>query len=165
MASGISTKYEDFDPETNAKTRSFFDSVDPDILYGVSHGNRPFLLCAPGAMATEAYRKQIGKLFRVVPCPYDHRSYQFAGVIFDVMRHDVRHFRYNASRFGKRQYRSGVRRQTKKEISALTKILQMTSLPVGKPEVVEERLPLIEFESEYEKILSFTLVFETLKCK
>lgn len=165
---GSKMMYEEYNPEAAVETRTFFNIVDQYAQLDSSCSNPPFRYSTPGAMATEAYRKNISGFFRTIPSPYTHRNYQFASIIFNVMKHNVEQFLRRPSR--KRKH-SRQQRRRQIEPSAPNIILQAVMVSAAAADKLKttdgsrnECLPQINFSSQKEKRLSFTLVFETLKC-
>lgn len=92
---------------------------------------------------TAEYRQQVKGFFYNEPCLYNHRIYEHATVIYNAMRNLLS---------GVKQEQSTARRRKKKE-----------------EQTVERKnsyeVPKNVFSSANEKRLSFSLVFQTLKCK
>lgn len=163
--------YEEYNPDAVVEKRAFFTMIDQYAGLGGSCSNPPFRYSAPSAMATEAYRKNISVFFRSPPALYTHRNYQFASIIFNVMKHNVEQYSSRPSRNLKQSHHPW---RKKVEPSGPSIIQQAAIASAASAAVklktndatsVDESLPLIDFSSEKEKRLSFSLVFETLKCR
>lgn len=86
------------------------------------------------------YRRHIKEFFHNEPCPYNHEIYQNASAIYHAMRHLV----------------------------MMTQVLSATNRKKKQDRVTKQDLvesPENLFKTANEKRLSFSLVFQTLKCK
>ncbi len=93
----------------------------------------------PGSISSIDYHKYINEFFHKEPNLYTHQQFEKAAQLFDHL---------------KRHVNSGP--------GAENKANQIEELQLN--DKLKE-LPPIEFEDEHEKRLTFTLVFQTLKCK
>ena len=142
--------YVDVEPEVDVERSAFFNVVEDYQSFGSTWTSPPFKYSKPGGTSTEDYRKNISALFRNEPCLYNHRNFQFAGMIFNVMKHSVEDY--------KRRPRN--RKRPEVTLSYISETGTKVATKAG-----EQKLPVIEFNSESEKRLSYSLVYQTLKCE
>ena len=118
--------------------QSFFNTVsDFDAA--------PLHFCLPQNQNTTAYKNSIKGFFHNEPCLYNHKIYEHAAIIYEAIKRCP-------SGGGQGVELKSVRRRKKNQSDPLT--------PKD-----DFKPPTNTFTSENEKRLSYTLVFQTLKCE